>query len=326
MNYIGNKIPNSFFDYIGLPEEEVLKILPLLSEKSLLILEKRFGYDLKSGDVAKLENKLTKMENDYIARFIVPKILNNYKKNSESISNPIIVEHNEQVKKVLNTKNEYYKLLKENFGEYYIFEVNGIIIHLMREEGVNYSDGIEVILNYTKKNIELIKKTIENLSINMKEETGDMSENVISSEKILWEILQSVRDNFWDSCSLEDLIKATKIAMLKSGFKNYDNFVEVLEYLLNHRFNVFRILKSNLIENTNILITTSLTYSLENGDINIHDLVEKYYELADEGYFIDDIRNILTQEFKISQKLVMEILFNRITDLEFPINEEKRSK
>lgn len=325
MNYIRNKIPNSFFDYIGLPEEEVLKILPLLSEKSLHVLEKRFGYDLKSGDVAKLENKLTKMESDYIARFIAPKILSNYKKNSESISNPVIIEHDEQIKKVLNLKNEYYDFLKENFSKYDILEINGIIISLMKEEGINYSMGFEVIFNYAKDNMELIKKKISSLSIIMTEDIN-INENVISSEKIFWDILQKIRNDFWSTCSLENLIKATKIAMLKSDFKNYNNFVNVLDYLLNHRFNVFKVLKSNLIENVNTIITTSLTYSLENGDINIHDLVEKYYELAAEGYFIDDIRNILAQEFKISQKLVMEILFNRITDLEFPINGEKRSK
>ncbi len=321
MNYKGKHIPNSFFDYVGLPEEEVLKILPVLSKSCLRIIEKRFGYDLKSGDTAKLENKLTKMESDYLSKVIVPKILNNCSYDPE-IEDPIIIEHREEVDSVLNSKKEYHNFIKEHFPNYDIYEINRIIISLMTKEGINYTDGIETIWQFTKDNLELIAQNIEDLNV-AKSEVKEVDAPNNYEQDILWEILRNIRDNSWKTCSLEDLIKATKIAMLKSNFNKYNNFIDVLEFLLNHRFNVFRVLKSGVIENSNVLITTQLNYSKDNGDISIQELIDRYYELVNTNSSIENTCNLLSQEFGISKNLVMELLFNQDKSLDFSVDNSR---
>lgn len=306
------RYPDSLYELLGVSEEEGLRAIreSNLTGYQINILYKRWGdtFDGKNRDP---KDRMLSNEVRDLAQIILPELRSKVVLHQKANINPVIIEHEEEVNKYLGERRIIENYIAECFPEYNINKVRTLINGLMIGNSLNFNSYND-LKNFVQKNKDFILTKIKEADI----EKIENKAKILNQEDLLFKILTNIRDKYFAVCSLEELIKATKVAMLRSEIKSYDNCIMLLSYLLENRFSVFRVLKTGLNERANSIITTALYVTDEEKHqfLDTDQLIESYYNGLESGYSKEDTINILAEHFKISKKLIIEILEYQIPD------------
>lgn len=310
--------PESLFKLLGVSEEEGLKTIKKskLTDYQIGILYKRWG-DTFDGTNRNPEDRMEPHEVRELTKKIIPTLRSNIIFCEKQNESPIIIEHEEIVNKYLGERKIIENYLVKSFPKYNVSDVKKIINGLIKVKKLDFNN-YELIKKFVEENYSVILSKIEEADI---EKIEDKKE-ILNQEHIFYKILADIKNKSFSIFSLEELIIATKISMLKNNLRNYDNCINVLSYLFDNPFSVFRILKTGLTPKSNLLITTALyvTDEKKNPYLDIKQLIEFYYNGLDSGYSKEDIISILAEHFKLSKKFVLEILKYLIPDFDLTSN------
>lgn len=316
---MGVKYENSLFDVLGVSEEIGLQAIAKLSNfrnsgHKLNILYKRWGDDFKNGNLSLSNYSLTRAEQQLLREEILPELRDCILMVSKPEKNPIIIEHRTEVDKYLGIRKPFYDYIKQTFSEYEPTMVSKVIFNLAKNYGVDYKD-YEQVLIFAKDNEKIVREKLEKMNNNFFSKS-DLEPKLLNYEEPFGQLLRHIKEKFFSTYSLEDVIKATKIAMLKNGLKNYENCISVLSYIIDNRFGVFRILKTGLTEETNFLITTALYTTNKEGHefLNLSQFLASYFNGIDSGYSKEEVIAVLSEHYRISERLVIEILEHQIPE------------
>lgn len=311
-DFMSIRYPNSLFKILGVSKEIGLKAIgkSKLTSRQLNILYKRFGEGYDGTKIDPKEKLLSDEARDL--RKIISIVSSHVNTLEDCKTNSVLIEHREEVNKYLNdNRNDIYIAL--HFPMYNLFRIKPVILYLYKKATNNLGD-YNLLENFIHDNKEMILEHFKKLGI---EPEDNQKLKSLDQNNLLFRVLQNIRDKNFPGVTLEELVIAGKIFMIKNKIKSYDNCISLLNYILENRFGVFRILKLGLSKENYSTINSILYLTNDKGDLflNVEKLIEKYNEGINNGLERNVILEILGENFRISPKLVEEILLQYDYDI-----------